>query len=105
MERSRIFYLEVFAYMLLIVGTLGDHVSTVVALRFPHIYETNPLTLALMSKGLWLPLDLVLIVLGIAIPYLILRIKRGGPFRGLLAYPLVLGAIRLGACIWNFSLI
>jgi len=105
MKRRRIFYWEALAYVLLIVGTLGDHVSTMIAIRLPHIYETNQFTLFLISKGLWLPLDLILIALGIAVPYLLIRAKRGGPFTGLLAYPLVLGAIRLGACIWNLSLI
>jgi len=105
MERNRVFYWEAFAYVLLIVGILGDHVSTMTALQFPYIYETNQFTVALMSRGLWLPFDLILITLSIAIPYLIIRIKRGGPYIGLLAYPLVLGAIRLGACAWNLSLI
>jgi len=105
MERGRVFYWEVFAYVLLVVGTLGDHISTMLALRLPHIYETNQFTLVLMSNGLWLPFDLLLIALGIAVPYLLLRVKRGGPLTALLAYPLVLGAIRLGAYIWNLSLI
>jgi hypothetical protein len=105
MDRHRIFYWEALAYILLIVGTLGDHVSTMIALRLPYIYETNQFTALLMSKGLWLPFDLLLIALGIAIPYFALRVKRGVPLTGLLAYPLVLGAIRLGACIWNLSLI
>jgi len=105
MERGRIFYWEVFAYVLLIVGTLGDHISTMIALRLPHIYETNQFTLVLMSKGLCLHCDLLFIALGIAVPYLLIRVKRGGPFTGVLAYPIVLGGIRLGACIWNLSLI
>ena len=97
--------LEVFAYILLVAGTLGDHLSTVVALARPYIYETNSFTVRLMAMGLWLPLDLVLIAAGIAIPYLLMRLAGRPSFRGLLAYPLVLGAVRLGACIWNFSLI
>jgi len=97
--------LEVLAYILLVAGTLGDHLSTVVALTRPYIFETNPLTVRLMARGLWLPLDLVLIAVGIAVPYLLMRLKGNSAFRGLLAYPLVLGAIRLGACVWNLSLI
>jgi len=97
--------LEVFAYILLVLGTLGDHLSTVVALTRPHIYETNPLTVQLMARGLWLPLDLVLVAVGIAIPYLLIRLTGHSSFKGLLAYPLIQGAVRLGACIWNLSLI
>ena len=105
MEKGRIIYLEVFSYLLLIIGTIGDHISTMIALRFPYLYEGNWFVSSLMSKGLWLPLDIILIFLGVTIPYLILRIKKGGPFRGLLAYPIVLGAIRLGACIRNLLLV
>ena len=97
--------LEVFAYILLVAGTLGDHLSTVIALTRPYIYETNPFTVQLMARGLWLPLDLVLVAVGIAVPYLLIRLTEHPSFNGLLAYPLVQGALRLGACIWNFSLL
>lgn len=90
---------------MLVAGTLGDHVSTVVGLTRPYIYEANPFTFKLMARGLWLPVDLVLIALGIAIPYLLIRLKRRPHFKALLAYPLVHGALRLGACLWNISLI
>jgi len=97
--------LEVFAYVLLVAGTLGDHLSTVVALTRPYIYEANAFTVRLMARGLWLPLDIVLVAVGVAVPYLLMRLTTRPCFRGLLAYPVVLGAIRLGACFWNFSLI
>ena len=97
--------LELASYLMLIIGTLGDHISTVVALTRPYIYETNPLTVKLMEAGLWLPVDLVLIALGIGIPYLIIRSTDNEAFRALLAYPLIHGLVRFGACIWNFSLV
>jgi hypothetical protein len=97
--------LEAFSYIMLIAGTLGDHFSTVIALTKPYIYESNPFTVLLMSRGLWLPVDVVLVVLGIAIPYLILRFTDRPSFKAVLAYPLVHGMVRLGACLWNISLI
>lgn len=96
---------ELFSYLVLVVGTLGDHVSTVIALSRPYIYESNPFTVHLMERGLWLPVDIVLIVLGIGIPYVLIRLTNRRSFQALLAYPLVHGLARLGACIWNFSLI
>lgn len=102
---SRRISLEILSYFILIVGTLGDHVSTVISLTRPYIYEANPFTVQLMEKGLWLPVDIVLIILGIAIPYLLIRLTKNPSFNALLAYPLVHGIIRLGACFNNLSLI
>ena len=97
--------LEAFSYFMLILGTLGDHVSTIIALTRPYIFESNPFTVWLMERGLWLPFDVVLVAVGIAVPYLILRLTKGAHFRALLIYPFLHGLIRLGACLWNFSLI
>jgi hypothetical protein len=97
--------LEGLSYIMLILGTFGDHISTMIALTKPYIYETNPITVMLMKKGLWLPVDVVLISLGIVIPYLLIRASRNQSFKAILAYPMLHGLIRLGACIWNFSLI
>jgi hypothetical protein len=97
--------LESFSYFMLILGTLGDHVSTIIALTRPYIFESNPFTVWLMERGLWLPFDVVLVAVGIVVPYLIIRFTKKNYFKALLIYPFLHGLIRLGACMWNFSLI
>jgi hypothetical protein len=105
LARGRRIGLEAFSYLMLVVGTMGDHISTVIALTRPYIYESNPFTVQLMERNLWLPVDIVLVILGIGVPFLLIRLTKKQSFKALLAYPLVHGLVRLGACIWNFSLI
>jgi len=102
---SRQIGLEIVSYLTLIVGVLGDHISTMIAIERPHIYEANPTTVMLMDMGLWLPVDIALIAIGIAVPYILIRKTKREEFQALLAYPLVHGLIRFAACLWNFSLI
>ncbi|MBS7631184.1 hypothetical protein KEJ47_06375 [Candidatus Bathyarchaeota archaeon] len=97
--------IEVFAYVLSVVGTLGDQISTMIGLTKEGIYESNPFVRQLISNGLWLPLDLAVVILGIGIPFLLIRSFRHPSLKGLIAYPLVFGLVRLGACVWNLSLI
>jgi len=97
--------LEAFSYFMLILGTLGDHVSTIIALTRPYIFESNPFTVWLMERGLWLPFDVVLVAAGISVPYLILRLTKKDYFKSILVYSFLSGLIRLGTCLWNFSLV
>ena len=87
--RERRIGIEAFSYLMLIIGSMGDHLSTMIALTRPYIYESNPFTVLLMEKGLWLPFDIVLISIGIAVPYILIRATGKEYFKGLLAYPLL----------------
>jgi len=53
---------------------------------------------------MWLPVNLVIIILSIAIPFLIIRFTKED-YRYILSFPVVHGIVRLSACIWNISLI
>jgi len=96
---------ELFSYSILTLGTLGDYVSTHVGLSFENLFEINPLTIQLVAMRMWLPVNLVLVMLGIAIPFLIIRLSAEENNRFVLSFPIVHGVIRLSACVWNCSLI
>ena len=96
--------LEKTAYLVVTVGFLGDHLSTRLGLMKPYAYESNPHTVWLMDRGIWLPFDLLLLLATVGIPLLIMRRWN---FRGrwaILVFPILLGSGRLCAAIWNLSL-
>ncbi|MDQ1281126.1 MAG: hypothetical protein QG670_2390 [Thermoproteota archaeon] len=104
MAYNKLRIIELVSYVILIFGTLGDHLSTAIGLQNPMYYETNQFTVVLMSKQLWLSFDLLLIVLGVIIPYKLLRMRKD-LFKEVLAFPLILGIARLSGCLINLSLI
>jgi len=95
--------LEASACLLLILGVMGDHVSTMLVLSRPGTYEANPMAARLMELGLWLPLDLILLGMGLAIPYFVTRVDRR--LRPLFLYPLIQGLLRLSMALWNLHLL
>lgn len=101
--RGRLSIFEVSACLLLILGVLGDHLSTMVVLSRPDTYEANPIAARLMEDGLWLPLDTAMLATSLAIPYLLMRLERR--FRMLFIYPLIHGLLRLSMTIWNLHLL
>ncbi len=96
---------ELLSYCILTLGTLGDYISTHIGLTYENLCEANPITSQLMANGMWLPVSLVIVMLGIAIPFLIIRFSKEDSYRCILSFPIVYGIIRLSACIWNYSLI
>ncbi len=91
-------------YITVATGIMGDQLSTRLALSNPRFYETNPFALTLMKGGLWLPLDILLLVLSIGVPVLLMRRWRFEGRWAVLAFPLILGTIRLAATVWNLFL-
>ncbi len=96
---------EVGAYLMLVAGVVGDHLSTGLALARPNIYETNPVALNLMQRSLWVPTDVALILVSILATYVLMRVMNKPVAKYVMVYPALAGAIRLAVTFWNFSLI
>ena len=97
-------FTEKISYLMATVGILGDQLSTGLVLMKPYFYEANQHARWMMEKGIWLPLDLLLLLAALGIPALILR---RWSFKGrwaILTFPLMLGSARLCAAIWNLHL-
>jgi len=91
-----------------ILGCTLDQVSTRVALMNENIYESNPYAQALMDRGLWLVVDIILVVSlsALVLTANIILKASGIPHLEYIPYlvPLIVGAIRMGAGIHNILL-
>ena len=97
--------IEVAAYFLAVLGMLGDQISTRVGLAIPGTYEMNFVAAWMMSRGLWLPLDLLLLVAFLCAPAVLIRRYNFRERWLTLAYPTLFGLIRITTAISNFMII
>jgi hypothetical protein len=104
-SRTPLTRLEVGAYLLLVVGVAGDHLSTTVGLARKNLIESNPIALSLMQSGLWTNTDVALIFVTIAMTYFLLRIRENPVAKYMLIYPSLAGLIRLVVTLSNLTLI
>ncbi len=96
--------IEPVAYLLLIVGALGDWASTRFGVSL-GLAEGNTVAASLMNSGQWMTTDFLVIAVCILVPYILNRIvktKIAGYFIG---FPLVAGVIKIGVSLWNLNLI
>jgi hypothetical protein len=97
------------AYMVAAVGIAGDHISTRVAITHPLIValivEANSFTLLLRQNGLWLPFDILVLVVCLGVPALVVRFFSFEGRRAIMAMPLLVGAARLLATSYNVLLL
>jgi len=92
------------AYIVAVIGTVGDHISTRIAITHPLIVEANPFTLLLRRHGLWLPFDILLLAVCLGVPALVVRSFRFEGRQVIMAMPLLVGAARLVATSYNVFL-
>ena len=92
------------AYLLLLLGALGDWVSTTKGLSV-GLLEGNIMAASLMETGLWIPADLVMVGVCIIVPYLVNRLVKSRAAKILYMFPLVAGLFKIAVSLWNISLI
>lgn len=95
---------ETAAYLLLLLGALGDWASTTTGLSV-GLLEGNTLAASLMAGGLWIPVDLMMVGVCIAVPYLVNRLVKSRAAKVLYLFPLMAGLFKVAVSLWNISLI
>jgi hypothetical protein len=96
---------EIIVYITAILGMVGDQASTRLGLMLPNVYESNPFVELLLSRGLWLPFDLLVLFISIVLPLFLLRITYFEGKNVILTFPLILGVVRIFASVSNFLLL
>jgi hypothetical protein len=96
---------EIIVYSTMAIGFLGDQLTTRMALNMPWIVEANSFVTWLMTRGLWLPLDLLMVAMSVSAHLIIRRaFKMEGSWLTL-SPPLIYGLVKLSTALWNLLLI
>jgi hypothetical protein len=96
---------EAFAYAIMILGVVGDHISTSVGLSRAAVQESNQIALILMDNRIWIQTDIILIVVSILAVFTLQRVVKSPSSRMILLIPIICGLVRLGVAVWNTSLL
>ena len=96
---------EAFAYAIMILGVIGDYISTSVGLSRSSLKESNPIALMLMNNNVWIQADLILIIVSILGVFTFQRVVKSPSSRIILLLPIICGLVRLCAAFWNTSLL
>ena len=103
-EGSALSLTEIISYMSALLGMLGDQLSTRLGLTVPGIYESNQFAAQMMERGMWLPFDILVLAIAVALPALLIHKTRVQGRWVTLSFPLLFGAARLFATVWNLRL-
>jgi uncharacterized membrane protein SirB2 len=95
---------EIVAYITAILGMVSDQMSTRLGLMLPNVFESNPFVASLLSQGLWLPFDLLILITSIVLPLFFMRVTSFEDKNMILTFPLIFGVIRIFASVSNFLL-
>jgi hypothetical protein len=96
--------IEPVAYLLLIVGALGDWMSTRFGVSL-GLVEGNTVAASLMSGGQWMMTDFLVVAVCILVPYILNRIVKTRVAGYFIGFPLVAGVIKIVVSLWNLNLI
>ena len=96
--------IEPVAYFLLIVGALGDWVSTRFGVSL-GLVEGNMVAVSLMSNGQWILTDFLVVAVCILVPFILNRMVKTRSASYFIGFPLVAGIVKIGVSLWNLNLI
>lgn len=96
--------IELLAYTTIIIGALGDWLTTTIGLT-NGLAEGNSIASNLMTAGLWIPADLLIVAVCILVPFIVNRLVQTRAANLFYAFPFLAGILKVGVSIWNVNLI
>jgi hypothetical protein len=91
-------------YLVSLFGCFLDQLTTRIGLTNPSLYEMNPIASAMMEQGIWLYVDVSIVIVSIVVTYFILKKWTFEFKRVILLYPFSLGLLKTLAGIHNLAL-
>jgi len=95
---------EYLAYLLVVIGILGDEITTRIGLARGFV-EGNLHTAWLLNNGLWLLVDAVLIAVCVLLPNWFMKRYDFPGKQAVFGFPITVGVLRFSACLWNLRLL
>ena len=92
------------AFVTLFIGALGDWISTKIGISL-GLTEGNRLAAFLMSQGVWIQSDILIISICFLVPFLVYNMTEKRAPRSLFLFPLMAGLLKLLVSVWNISII
>lgn len=102
---SKFTFKERISYLILILGVFADQISTRIGIHSLNLIESNPFTSYLIQNGIWLFVDISLIILILYISTHLIHSNERKYFSFVYLYSLLSGLIRIYASICNINLI
>jgi hypothetical protein len=91
--------------MILIVGVLGDELTTFHGISTGRFVEVNPIARNLIETGIWSLLDILLLSVCFSLSYIIVRKNKNELSQIISLFPIISGIIRLLAFFSNLFLL
>ncbi len=96
---------EKFSYLLSFIGVLLDQFSTRFGLKNPNIIEMNTYAIIMMDYGIWIIIDLLVVIITILLTHSIIKFWNF-KYRQIIAlFPFTFGVLKLLTGLSNISLI
>ena len=97
--------IEYFSYLIYLLGTIMDHVTTKIGINDYSLVEANIFSSLLMQRGFWLSTNLILFLVVVLLSSCIFKSSDLGYSYFVLILPTICGLVKIFLAIHNYIII